>query len=160
MVMRGVRRFGMGGALLVASVAVLATTVMARQTEKTTVQVFKTSTCGCCSLWVEHLKAAGYNVVATDVEDIDAVKQKHGVPTDLASCHTAIVNGYVVEGHVPAADVTRLLKERPKAVAGIAVPGMPAGSPGMEVQSGKVQPYRVMAFEKSGKTSVFASHGM
>ena len=142
----------------VAALTVSAVVVQARQANKTTVQVYKTSTCGCCSKWVEHLKANGFSVVATDVEDIDAVKTKQGVPTDLSSCHTAIVNGYVVEGHVPASDVARMLKERPK-IAGIAVPSMPAGSPGMEVPGGKVQPYKVIAFEKGGKTTVYSSHG-
>ena len=81
-----------------------------------------------------------------------------GVPQRLGSCHTAVVGGYVIEGHVPADEVARMLKERPK-IAGIAVPTMPAGSPGMEVPSGKVQPYRVLAFEKNGKTSVYATYG-
>jgi hypothetical protein len=86
-----------------------------------------------------------------------AIKTKHGVPRQARSCHTALVGGYVVEGHVPAEDVRRLLKQRP-AVAGIAVPGMPIGSPGMEVAGMKPQPYDVLAFTKSGETSVFASH--
>ena len=122
-----------------------------------TVEVFKSPTCGCCSKWVEHLQAHGFAVKATNVDDIGAVKAKHGVPAAVESCHTAVVGGYVVEGHVPAADVQRLLKERP-AVAGIGVRGMPIGSPGMEVEGVKPQPYSVLAFDKQGQTRVFAKH--
>ena len=121
------------------------------------VQVYKDPTCGCCSLWVEHLRKAGFSATVSDVEDIDAIKTKHGVPRQVRSCHTAIVGGYVIEGHVPATDVQRLLKERP-AVAGIGVAGMPIGSPGMEVASVKPQPYDVLAFTKAGEVTVFASH--
>jgi hypothetical protein len=92
-----------------------------------------------------------------DVGDMTAVKDKHGVPGQARSCHTAIVDGYVLEGHVPSADVQRLLKQRP-AVVGLAVPGMPIGSPGMEVAGMKPRPYDVLAFDKSGQTTVFASH--
>jgi len=126
--------------------------------DKVTIEVYKTSTCGCCSKWVDHLKASGFSVRTTDLDDLEAVKRKYGVPTDLGSCHTAVASGYVIEGHVPAADVARMLKERPT-IAGIAVPSMPAGSPGMEVPGGRVQPYRVMAFEKNGKTSIYAAYG-
>ena len=121
------------------------------------VQVYKDPTCGCCSLWVEHLRKAGFSATVSDVDDIDAIKTKHGVPRQARSCHTAIVGGYVIEGHVPATDVQRLLKERP-AVAGIGVAGMPIGSPGMEVASVKPQPYDVLAFTKGGEVTVFASH--
>jgi hypothetical protein len=122
------------------------------------VQVYKDATCGCCALWVEHLRKAGFSATVTDAEDMTAVKAKYGVPNQARSCHTAIVDGYVIEGHVPAVDVQRLLKERPGAV-GLAVPGMPIGSPGMEVASVKPQPYDVLAFDKAGRTTVFASHG-
>jgi len=122
------------------------------------VQVYKDPTCGCCALWVEHLRKAGFSATVTDAEDMTAIKTKYGVPNQARSCHTAIVDGYVIEGHVPAADVQRLLKERPRAV-GIAVPGMPIGSPGMEVATVKPQPYDVLAFDKAGQTTVFASHG-
>jgi hypothetical protein len=132
--------------------------VNAPQPGKVTIEVYKTPTCGCCSKWVDHLKAHGFAVTTTELDNLDAVKATHGVPTDLGSCHTALANGYVIEGHVPAADIARMLKERPK-IAGIAVPRMPAGSPGMEVPSGKVQPYRVLAFEKNGNTSVYATYG-
>ena len=122
-----------------------------------TVEVYKSPTCGCCSNWVEHLQAHGFTVRVTNVDDITAVKEKHRVPAAVESCHTALVGGYVVEGHVPATDIQRLLKERP-AVAGIGVRGMPIGSPGMEVEGVKPQPYSVLAFDESGQTQVFASH--
>jgi hypothetical protein len=119
------------------------------------VQVWRTPTCGCCGAWVRHLEASGFRVEVTMQDDLSAIKAKHGVPRNLESCHTAIVGGYVVEGHVPAADVKRLLSERPP-VAGLVVPGMPAGSPGME---GPVsEPYATLALAADGTTSVFARH--
>jgi hypothetical protein len=120
-------------------------------------EVFKTPTCGCCSQWVEHMRASGFTVRTTDLNDLTGIKKTRGVPDQVQSCHTAAVNGYVVEGHVPAADVHRLLKEKP-AVAGIAVGGMPVGSPGMEVPGTKAQPFNVMSFDKSGAIRVFAKH--
>ena len=113
--------------------------------------------CGCCLNWVAHLQKAGFKVLVTESPVMDKVKDQRGVPKEARSCHTGVVDGYVIEGHVPAADIQRLLKEKP-AVVGLAVPGMPAGSPGMEVSSGQVQPYNVLAFDKAGKTTVFASH--
>ena len=116
--------------------------------------VYKSPTCGCCAKWVEHMKKAGFAVTVNDVPNVGEVKMANGVPAPLASCHTALVGGYVIEGHVPADVVQKLLKEKP-AVAGIAVPGMPMGSPGMEGAS--ADPYDIVAFEKSGKQRVFAS---
>ncbi len=121
-----------------------------------TVTVYKSPTCGCCSGWVEHMQAAGFQVQAHDVADVSPVKRQHGLPARLASCHTALVDGYVIEGHVPASDIRRLLAERPD-VAGLAVPGMPMGSPGMEF--GAPVPYDVLTFRRDGATSVFATHG-
>ena len=120
--------------------------------------VYKTPTCGCCSLWVEHLKKNGFQVEVNDVSaaQVRGVSQAAGLTEDNTSCHTARIGGYIVEGHVPAADIQRLLKEKP-AVAGIAAPGMPMGSPGME-QGGRADAYNVIAFTKDGKTSVFAKH--
>lgn len=123
-----------------------------------TIEVFKSATCGCCNGWVEHLRANGFTVRTTNTEALDALKTKHQIPAQVRSCHTGLVDGYVVEGHVPAADIQRLLKDRP-AVAGIGVPGMPIGSPGMEVPGMKPQAYDVVAFTKQGTTRVFASHG-
>ena len=122
--------------------------------QKPVLSVFKSPTCGCCSKWVDHMKAAGFETRVQDVEDMASVKAKLGVATEISSCHTAQVDGYVIEGHVPATSVQRLLKERPK-VVGLAVPGMPMGSPGMEVPSGQKDSYAVLAFEKGGKTSVY-----
>ena len=119
------------------------------------VTVWKTPTCGCCGKWVTHLEDAGFAVEVHDLEDLAPVKATHGVPADLESCHTAVVEGYVVEGHVPAADVARLLEERP-AVTGLAVPGMPIGSPGMEGPNPEA--YRVLAFESTGRTRTFSTH--
>jgi hypothetical protein len=120
--------------------------------------VYKTPSCGCCSLWVEHLRANGFAVEAKDVSsaEVRAVSKAAGLPEDGTSCHTAKIGNYVVEGHVPVSDIQRMLKEKP-AIAGIAAPGMPMGSPGME-QGGAKEAYDVVAFTKDGKMSVFAKH--
>ena len=107
------------------------------------ITVYKSPTCGCCTKWVDHLRASGFNVTAHDTADMASVKAKLGVPDGMASCHTAVVSGYVIEGHVPAADIQRLLEEKPK-VAGLAVPGMPMGSPGME--GSRTDKYEVLTF--------------
>lgn len=122
----------------------------------TPIAIYKTPTCGCCTLWVEHLQANGFSPTVSNLNDLTPVKRSNGVPTALQSCHTAVVDGYVIEGHVPAADVRRLLAERPD-VAGLAVPGMPIGSPGMEGPN--PEPYSVLAFDRNGGTEVFARHG-
>ena len=118
----------------------------------TEITVYKSATCGCCKEWVKHLQANGFSVKAQDVSDLMSYKSANGVPTKLASCHTATVDGYVIEGHVPANDIKRLLKERP-AVSGLVVPGMPIGSPGMEQVAHKDR-YEVLTFDKQGKTGV------
>lgn len=120
--------------------------------------VTKTPTCGCCHLWVEHMKKAGFPVEIHDVEDMGPAKERAGVPYGKGSCHTAEVGGYFVEGHVPAEDVKRLLAERPDA-KGLTLPGMPLGSPGMEMPDGRVQPYVVELVAKDGSTSPYANHG-
>jgi len=122
---------------------------------KPTITVYKDPNCGCCRNWIEHLKKHGYAVDAKDTPDMAQIKSTLGVPTDLRSCHTAVVEGYLIEGHVPATDIDRLLAAKPQ-VKGLAVPGMPMGSPGME--GGTAQRYQVIAFDKSGKSRVFASH--
>jgi hypothetical protein len=124
----------------------------------TAVVVYKSPTCGCCSAWAEHVRAAGFRVEVQSVSDdkLRSISRDGGVTNDLASCHTAKVGGYTVEGHVPAADIQRLLKEKPS-VAGIAVPGMPMGSPGME-QGGRKDPFNTIAFTKDGNKTVFAKH--
>jgi len=122
---------------------------------KPTITVYKDPNCGCCRNWIAHLIKNGYRVNAKDTPDMDQIKTTLGVPTALHSCHTAIVAGYLIEGHVPAADIDRLLATKPK-VKGLAVPGMPMGSPGME--GGAKQHYQVMAFDRTGKASVFARY--
>ncbi len=119
--------------------------------------VFKDASCGCCGYWVAHLRKTGFQVTANDVTNLNEIKDKHRVPAQTRSCHTGLVEGYVIEGHVPAADVHRLLKEKPAGIIGLAVPGMPIGSPGME--GANPQPYDVLAFDREGRTKVFASHG-
>jgi hypothetical protein len=116
--------------------------------------VYKTPTCGCCAKWVDHVKAAGFKVQVQDMDDLTEIKQASGVPIAIRTCHTAVVGNYVVEGHVPADLVKKMLAEKPK-MAGIAVPGMPIGSPGME-QGNEKQPYDVVLFDKTGKTTVYA----
>lgn len=119
------------------------------------VEVFKSPHCGCCKGWVEHLRQNGFQVQTHDVNDVPAARAKLGMPDRLGSCHTAKVGGYLVEGHVPAADIQRLLKEKPKAL-GLAVPSMPPGSPGME--SPKPVPYDTLLVQADGSTRVFAHH--
>jgi len=122
------------------------------------VTVYKTSSCGCCRLWVDHLKTNGFDVQAMDVSsaDVRAVSKAAGLKDEGTSCHTAKIGDYTVEGHVPAADIKRMLKEKP-AIAGLAAPGMPMGSPGME-QGNTKEPYDVLAFKKDGTSTVYAKH--
>lgn len=126
-----------------------------------TVEVWKTATCGCCHDWVAHLQANGFTVVTHDVsETAKAAKRASvGIPVQLGSCHTALVDGYALEGHVPASDVHRLLKERPKA-AGLSVPGMPMGAPGMDgpVYGGRKDSYASLLVRRDGTSSVFQAH--
>lgn len=120
------------------------------------VVVYKSPTCGCCKKWISHLEQNGFKVTAKDMQDVTPVKIKNGLTPPLASCHTALVDGYVIEGHVPAGDIKRLLKERP-AVIGLSVPGMPVGSPGME-QGSRKDRYNVVTFNNKGETSIFSSY--
>ena len=117
---------------------------------------YRSASCGCCKGWVQHMRANGFSVRDVVVADVQAIKQRLGVPSRLSSCHTAEVAGYAIEGHVPAADVKRLLRNRP-AVAGIATPGMPLGSPGMESPYAK-EPFTVMAFTRAGAINSFSRH--
>jgi hypothetical protein len=119
--------------------------------------VYKSATCGCCKLWIDHVKKAGYVTEAHDVTNMNGIKEKVGVPAGKGSCHTAQIDGYFIEGHVPAAEIDRLLKERPKA-KGLTVPAMPLGSPGMEVPSGQVDRYDVLLVKEDGSTEVFATY--
>ncbi|WP_428418598.1 DUF411 domain-containing protein [Methylibium sp.] len=120
------------------------------------VQVFKNPSCGCCGAWVEHMKAAGFVVNVTEVDDTSVARKRHGLPDRFGSCHTAIVAGYVVESHVPANDVKKLLAMKPVAI-GLAVPGMPVGSPGMEMGSRKDR-YQVLLVAQDGRERVFSTY--
>ncbi len=117
--------------------------------------VYKSPTCGCCKGWIKHMKRNGFAVKAYDVNDVTPLKTRNGVPTRLTSCHTALVGGYVVEGHVPARDIQRLLQERPQ-IKGLAVPGMPMGAPGME--GPRKDRYQVLSFDRDGSTAVYTSY--
>ena len=117
------------------------------------VEVYKSATCRCCSKWIDHLRAAGFLVKATDMTDMKAVKAQQGVPPALASCHTAVVDGYVVEGHVPADVIHRLLRERPP-IKGLAVPGMSIGSPGLEGPNPEA--YSVVSFDDQNHTQLYS----
>jgi hypothetical protein len=125
------------------------------------VNVYKDPNCGCCTKWVDHLREHGFTVHTTDLgaNELGALKASRGVPGRAESCHTAAVGDYVIEGHVPAADVQRLLRERPALVVGLAVPGMPIGSPGMEVPGVAAQPFDVLAFDQEGRVQVYERHG-
>lgn len=123
--------------------------------DATEIPVYKSPTCGCCNKWIDHLEENGFRVTKKDLRDVTVFKADYGVTPRLASCHTAVVDGYVVEGHVPATDIRRLLAERP-AVKGLTVPGMPMGSPGME--GPRKDPYDVLTFDGQGSTTVFSRH--
>ena len=118
--------------------------------------VYRSPTCGCCGKWLEHAKQNGFKINDVVSDDMETIKARFGVPEKLASCHTAVVDGYVVEGHVPAGDIQKMLQSKAK-VSGIAAPGMPMGSPGMEM-GGRQDAYKVVSFDKEGKFEVFASH--
>jgi hypothetical protein len=135
--------------------ALVLLTTVAIATEPIEIAVYRTPTCGCCSKWVKHLEEHGFAVVDHVVPDLSAMKAENGITPALASCHTAFVGGYVIEGHVPADDIAELLETRP-AVSGIAVPGMPIGSPGMEGPN--PESYRVLSFDHTGKIATFKDH--
>lgn len=116
------------------------------------IEVFKSEYCGCCAAWIEHLKANGFTTRVKNVENPSDYRERAGIPDELGSCHTGMVQGYAIEGHVPAGDIKRLLAEKPKA-KGLAVPGMPLGSPGME--GPRKDPYDVLLVQQDGKTRVF-----
>jgi hypothetical protein len=119
--------------------------------------IYKSETCLCCEKWVDHVKAAGFRTVVHNRDPIDPLKDELAIPRHVRSCHTALVGGYLIEGHVPAADIKRMLKEKPKFM-GLAVPGMPVGTPGMDQPGVPAEPYHVVAFQKAGGTSVYAKY--
>ena len=120
------------------------------------ITVYRTPTCGCCGGWIEHMKQEGFQVTDIKTTEIEKIKQQYNLPAGLESCHTSIADGYVIEGHIPALEVKRLLTEKPD-VAGIAVPGMPLGTPGMEAGDIK-EPFQVLAFNQKGEIQVFQEY--
>ena len=147
------RRLILNAAAALAAVAALPSRA---GTPPTQVQIYKSKTCGCCGAWVEHLRSAGFAVAVTEVDNTSATRKRLGMPERFGSCHTATVSGYVLEGHVPAREVQRLLAQKTPAL-GLAVPGMPVGSPGMEA-GGRLEPYKVLLIDRSGRDSVYASY--
>jgi hypothetical protein len=123
----------------------------------TPITVYKSRSCGCCAKWVDHLKAEGFGPSVHDEEEMDRIKDELGVPQAVRSCHTAVAGKYLIEGHVPGRDIRKLLRRQP-AVAGLAVPGMPGGTPGMAAPGVKPSGFEVVAFQSSGKTEVFARY--
>lgn len=120
----------------------------------TEMTVYRSPSCGCCGVWVEHAQKHGFKIEDIKTDEMEALKQKHNIPEELASCHTTIIDGYVMEGHIPADDIKRFLAEKPENMVGLAVPGMPIGTPGMEAKDIK-QPFQVLAFNDKGEVEVF-----
>ncbi len=145
--------FGAGAAL-----ALMAARPYVPGTGATAITVYKDPNCGCCKKWVSHLEANGFKVTAHDRTDMDALKDSLGVPKALRSCHTAVVGALLVEGHVPAADIQKAMSGKYTGMVGLGAPGMPAGSPGMEM-GGRADRFDVIAFDAKGGTKVFATHG-
>ena len=139
--------------LALAAIPAMACSKPAKASE---LKIYKSPYCGCCGDWVEHVKTSGIRTVVHEMEDVTPMAKKLGVPDNLRSCHTAEIDGYFVEGHVPASDIRKLLRDRPKA-RGIAVPGMPLGSPGMEA-GGRKAPFDTLLLDRTGGTKVFARH--
>jgi hypothetical protein len=149
------RRNAIGGVIALSVVALLPSIAAASALPK--LAVFKDPNCGCCTGWADHMKAAGFDVHISEATDLVTVRKRLGMPEQYAGCHSGSVDGYALEGHVPAADVKRLLASRPK-VIGLSVLGMPVGSPGMEM-GGRTQPYQVLLIGRDGQSSVFARYG-
>lgn len=147
------RRLLLGAAVFIGSGG----TAYAQSRELRDLVVYKTPTCPCCDGWIAHMRQAGFIATVNVLPDLRPIRVARGFPDVLASCHTALIGGYLIEGHVPAADVIRLLSERPTAV-GLAVPGMPLGSPGMETPQGHKDPYDTLLVLRSGASRVFARH--
>ncbi|MEM7192175.1 MAG: DUF411 domain-containing protein [Pseudomonadota bacterium] len=147
------------GAMLALSALGFTKSAWATPDARPAIEVWKSPSCGCCQKWADYLTANGFDVAAknTTYGMLDRIKQQAGISKDISSCHTALVDGYAIEGHVPAEDIKRLLEERPDA-AGLSVPDMPLGSPGMEVPDGTKEPFDVLLVKKDGSTEVFAKH--
>jgi hypothetical protein len=151
------RSFLLHTAGIAAAVATARRAMAVSSATPTPITVYKSSTCECCAKWVDHLGTNGFAPQVHDEEDMNAIKDQIGVPKDVRSCHTALVGKYLIEGHVPADDIHRLLKEHP-AVAGLAVPGMPSSTPGMAMPGAPIEPYQVVSFTSAGVTAVYARH--
>jgi len=152
--MKPVHKYILGSAVVL-SIGILTWLPSVNLADAPQITVYKSATCGCCNKWVDHMRDAGFKVVTHNRQDLNQIKQDYGVEYKHRSCHTAVVEEYVIEGHVPAGDIQDLLDKRP-AISGLAAPGMPMGSPGME---GKHKdPYDVIAFNKGGKSTVFSKH--
>ncbi len=157
-IMRSMKRMRLGAGLIALALSTGAAAPaepLHDFSKEPTITVYRDPNCGCCTKWIEHLIKHGFTVNDRKSDEMSEIKRGLGVPEKLESCHTGVVNGYVIEGHVPAADIHRLLKEKTK-VAGLAVPGMPMGSPGME--GPRTDRYDVVSFDKAGHTKVFAKH--
>jgi hypothetical protein len=148
---------GQAAGAVLASIGGRALLAQARVDPATPIVVYKSASCGCCAKWVDHLRASGFSPTVHDETDMDAVKDRLGVPPGVRSCHTAVLDRYLVEGHVPANDLRSLLAKHP-AVAGLAVPGMPGGTPGMAAPGAPAEAYEVVAFQLDGKTQSYARH--
>jgi len=150
----GISRYGMVFLAMLALPLGLSST----QASAEEITMYKSPSCGCCTGWADTLKTSGFTVVEKKSDDMDVIKQKYGISDKLASCHTALIDGYIIEGHVPAADVQRLLKEKPAGVVGLTAPGMPQQSPGMQPDMLEPKNYDVLAFDKDGNTTVFSHY--
>jgi hypothetical protein len=144
---------------VIAAIALLCAMPAFAETSTPAIEVWKSATCQCCGKWVTHLEENGFMVKtnAADTTTLDKIKRAAGIGEKLDACHTGKIDGYMIEGHVPASDIKRLVAERPDAI-GLTVPGMPVGSPGMEQPDGKTEPYDVLLIKKDGSTEIFASH--
>lgn len=151
------KAFGIGMVLAALGVGAYLQFAPAASADLPTVTVYKSPSCNCCAKWITHMEEQGFSVKVKSRFNVKPVKKQVGLPSSLAACHTAVVGNYVVEGHVPAQDVKRLLREKPD-VRGLSVPGMPVGSPGME-RGDRVEPYEVLAFTPTGDTTVVAQYG-
>ena len=149
------KSISLGGAAAVFAAVLILLSLLPTAVVAADITVYKSPYCGCCAEWVTHMRSHGHDMKTVEMEDLTAIKKMTGVGEHLQSCHTAVVDGYVIEGHVPAADVARLLTEKPKA-RGLAVPGMPIGSPGME--GANPEPYEVLLFQADGSARVYARH--
>jgi len=150
------RRTWMAQVAVAVPAAAMAPLVTLGAQTKTPITIYKDPGCGCCEKWVAHMNANGFVATVHDTADMKPIKARYKVPAALESCHTASVGGYVIEGHIPAADVKTLLARKPAGVVGLTIPGMPASAPGMDLQPFK--PYTVLSFDAAGKTTTFADH--